>query len=30
MKELRWQYSTELEDGIKNLYAWFLENIDNN
>ena len=29
MKELGWQYSTELEDGIKKTYSWFLENIDN-
>ena len=29
MKEIGWQYSTELEDGIKKTYQWFLENIDN-
>ena len=29
MKELGWQYSTELEDGIKKTYLWFLDNIDN-
>ena len=29
MKELGWQYSTELEDGIKKTYLWFLEKIDN-
>ena len=29
MKELGWQYSTQLEDGIKKTYSWFLENIDN-
>ena len=29
MKELGCQYSTELEDGIKKTYLWFLENIDN-
>ena len=29
IKELGWQYSTELEDGIKKTYFWFLENIDN-
>ena len=29
IKELGWQYSTELEDGIKKTYQWFLENIDN-
>ena len=28
MKGLGWQYSTELEDGIKKTYQWFLENID--
>ena len=28
MKELGWEYSTELEDGIKKTYQWFLENID--
>jgi len=28
MKAMGWQYSTELEDGIKNTYQWFLENID--
>jgi GDP-L-fucose synthase len=28
MKELGWQYSTELEDGIKKTYLWFLDNID--
>ena len=28
IKELGWQYSTELEDGIKKTYQWFLENID--
>jgi GDP-L-fucose synthase len=27
MKELGWQYSTELEDGIQKTYNWFLENI---
>jgi len=29
MKKFGWQYSTELEDGIKNTYKWFLENINN-
>ena len=29
MQELGWQYSTELEDGIKKTYQWFLENLDN-
>ena len=28
MKNMGWQYSTELEDGIKKTYDWFLENID--
>ena len=28
MSELGWQYSTELEEGIEQTYAWFLENID--
>ena len=28
MKEIGWQYSTELEDGIQKTYQWFLENID--
>lgn len=28
MKKLGWQYSTELEDGIKKTYQWFLDNID--
>ena len=28
MKEIGWQYSTELEDGIKKTYKWFIENID--
>ena len=27
MKEIGWQYSTELEDGILKTYQWFLENI---
>ena len=29
MKSLGWEYSTELEDGIKKTYQWFLENINN-
>ena len=29
MKEMGWHYSTELEEGIKKTYAWFLDNIDN-
>jgi GDP-L-fucose synthase len=28
MKEIGWEYSTELEEGIKKTYSWFLENID--
>ena len=28
MKELGWEYTTELEDGIQKTYQWFLENID--
>jgi GDP-L-fucose synthase len=28
MKEIGWQYSTELKDGIQKTYQWFLENID--
>jgi len=28
MKEIGWEYTTELEDGIKKTYRWFLENID--
>jgi GDP-L-fucose synthase len=28
MKYMGWQYSTELEYGIKKTYQWFLENID--
>jgi len=29
MKEIGWQYSTELEDGIQKTYRWFLDNTDN-
>ena len=29
LKELGWQYSTELKDGIEKTYHWFLQNIDN-
>jgi GDP-L-fucose synthase len=29
MKDIGWQYSTELEDGIEKTYSWFLENIEN-
>ncbi len=28
MQELGWLYSTELEDGIKKTYQWFLNNLD--
>jgi len=28
MKNMGWEYSTELEDGIQKTYDWFLENID--
>ena len=28
MKEVGWSYTTDLEDGIKQTYSWFLENID--
>jgi len=28
MKELGWEYSTKLQDGIKKTYNWFLENSD--
>ena len=29
MKELGWEYSTELKEGIEKTYSWFLENIEN-
>ena len=29
MKEVGWSYTTDLEDGIKQTYTWFLENIEN-
>ncbi|SDS26922.1 GDP-L-fucose synthase [Polaribacter sp. KT25b] len=29
MKDIGWQYSTELKEGIEQTYAWFLENIEN-
>lgn len=29
MKEVGWQYTTELQEGIEKTYAWFLSNIDN-
>jgi GDP-L-fucose synthase len=29
MKELGWQYSTELKEGIEKTYDWFLNNIEN-
>jgi GDP-L-fucose synthase len=28
MKKSGWEYSTELEEGIKKTYQWFLDNID--
>jgi GDP-L-fucose synthase len=28
MKEIGWEYSTELKEGIKKTYSWFLDNID--
>jgi len=28
MKNIGWKYSTELEEGIRKTYRWFLENID--
>lgn len=28
MKELGWEYTTELEDGIKKTYNWFLKNLN--
>ena len=28
MKGLGWEYSTELKDGIRKTYQWFLENIN--
>ena len=28
MNEIGWKYSTDLEDGIKKTYQWFLDNID--
>ena len=28
MKEIGWRYSTELEEGIKKTYTWFLKNMD--
>jgi GDP-L-fucose synthase len=29
MKAIGWEYSTELEDGIRKTYNWFLKNINN-
>jgi len=29
MREIGWEYSTELENGIQKTYQWFLENIQN-
>ena len=28
IKEMGWQYATELEEGIKKTYQWYEENID--
>ena len=28
IKEMGWQYATELEDGLKKTYQWYVENID--
>ena len=28
IKNIGWEYSTELDNGIKKTYQWFLENID--
>jgi GDP-L-fucose synthase len=27
MKAIGWQYNTELEEGIKKTYSWYLDNI---
>ena len=27
MKEMGWEYSTELKEGIEKTYAWFLDNL---
>ena len=29
MEAVGWKYKTELEDGVKKTYSWYLENIDN-
>ena len=29
MKELGWEYKTELKEGIEKTYSWFLDNIEN-
>jgi GDP-L-fucose synthase len=29
MKDIGWEYSTELQEGIEKTYTWFLENIEN-
>jgi len=29
MKELGWEYKTELKEGVEKTYSWFLENIEN-
>jgi GDP-L-fucose synthase len=28
MKEIGWEYSTELKEGIEKTYSWFLKNIE--
>ena len=28
MKDRGWEYSTELKEGIKKTYSWYLENIE--
>ena len=28
MKNIGWEYTTELQEGIEKTYAWFLENIE--
>ena len=29
MKEIGWEYSTELQEGIEKTYSWYLKNIEN-
>jgi GDP-L-fucose synthase len=29
MKEMGWEYNTELQQGVEKTYSWFLENIEN-